>query len=86
VVGGTARPDLPSVWRSFSNFYRDNGKQPTWRHLLIRTDPTGEFSPSNAGWRIAARYRWARPTTRSGCGTMIQIKMGARQPPKEFAQ
>jgi hypothetical protein len=21
-----------------------------------------------------------------GCGTMIQIKMGARQPPKEFAQ
>jgi hypothetical protein len=23
---------------------------------------------------------------RSGCGTMIQIKMGARQPPKEFAQ
>jgi hypothetical protein len=70
-------------WRSFSNFYRDNGKRPTWRHLLIRTDPTGEFSPSNAGWRVAARYRSARPRMRSG---MIQINAAARLPPKEFAQ
>jgi hypothetical protein len=38
-------------WRSFGNFYRDVGKPPSWRHLLIRDDPTGEFSPSNAGWQ-----------------------------------
>ena len=55
-------------WRSFPNFYSDVGKRPTWQHLLIRTDSSGAFEPSNAGWRNAARYRWARPTTRSGCG------------------
>jgi hypothetical protein len=47
-------------WRSFASFYADVGKRPTWRHLLIRDDPT--FAPGNAGWRIAARYRWRRPT------------------------
>jgi hypothetical protein len=56
-------------WRSFANFYFDVGKRPSWRHLLIRDDLTGEFAPGNARWQIAARYRWARPTTRSGCGT-----------------
>jgi hypothetical protein len=42
-----------SGWRSFSNFYFDVGKRPSWRHLLIRDDPAGEFSPGNApmaGW------------------------------------
>ena len=52
-------------WRSFVNFYFDVGRKPTWRHLLIRDDPTGEFGPGNAGWRVAARYRWRRPTARS---------------------
>jgi len=56
-------------WRSFANFYLDVGRRPSWRHLLIRDDATGEFGPGNARWQIAARYRWARPTTRSGCGT-----------------
>jgi hypothetical protein len=54
---------------------------------LIRDDPTREFRPGNAGWRVAARYRWARPTTcslmRNG---MIQINAAARLPPKEFSQ
>jgi hypothetical protein len=48
-------------WRSFSNFYADVGKRPTWRHLLIRDDPTGEFSPGNARWQVAKWYRWRRP-------------------------
>jgi hypothetical protein len=40
-----------------------------------------------AGWRIAAQYRWARPTTRSRMRNgMIQINAAARLPPKEFAQ
>jgi hypothetical protein len=52
-------------WRSFGNFYADVGNKPSWRHLLIRDDPTGAFEPGNAGWRIASRYRWRRPTTRS---------------------
>jgi hypothetical protein len=55
-------------WRSFVNFYFDVGRKPTWRHLLIRDDPTGEFGPGNAGWRVAARYRWRRPTARSRWG------------------
>jgi hypothetical protein len=44
-------------WRSFSNFYRDVGPPPSWRHLLIRTDTSGEFSPRNAGWRVGPSYR-----------------------------
>jgi hypothetical protein len=72
-------------WRSFSNFYFDVGKRASWRHLLIRDDPTREFRPGNAGWRVAAR--WARPTTRSRMRNgMIQINAAARLPPKEFAQ
>jgi hypothetical protein len=49
-------------WRSFGNFYADVGKRPTWRHLLIRDDTSGEFSPSNARWQIA---KWYRSTARS---------------------
>jgi len=48
-------------WRSFSNFYFDVGKRPTWQHLLTRDDPAGEFSPNNAAWRIARWYRRRRP-------------------------
>jgi hypothetical protein len=44
-------------WRSFANFYSDVGPRPSWRHLLIRDDPTGVFSPDNAHWRIAKFYR-----------------------------
>jgi hypothetical protein len=55
-------------WRSFANFYLDVGKRPSWRHLLIRDDPAGAFEPDNARWRVAARYRWARP---SGPDTLI---------------
>jgi hypothetical protein len=43
-------------WRSFSNFYFDVGKRPTWRHLLIRDDPTGAFSPENSRWQVARPY------------------------------
>lgn len=39
-------------WRSFANFYSDVGKRPTWRHLLIRDDPAGEFEPGNARWQV----------------------------------
>jgi hypothetical protein len=46
---------------------RDVGKRPTWRHLLIRTDPTGEFSPSNGGLRRGIDGRDRRPGP--GCGT-----------------
>ena len=35
-------------WRSFPNFYADVGPRPSWRHLLIRDDPVGEFEPGNA--------------------------------------
>ena len=42
---------------------------------------------SFARWRIAARYRWARPTTRSRMrNSMIQINAAARLPSKKFAQ
>jgi hypothetical protein len=40
-------------WRSFANFYADVGKRPSWRHLLIRDDPAGEFSPCNARRQVA---------------------------------
>ena len=49
-------------WRSFTNFYFDVGKRPSWRHLLIRDDPTGAFEPHNARRQISGRYRWRRPT------------------------
>jgi hypothetical protein len=51
-------------WCSFSNFYFDVGKRPSWRHLLIRDDPTGEFGPGNARWQMAKWYR-RRLTARS---------------------
>jgi hypothetical protein len=52
-------------WCSFAQFFADVGERPSWRHLMIRDDPTGVFEPSNARWRVAARYRWRRPTARS---------------------
>jgi hypothetical protein len=48
-------------WASFGQFYADVGKRPTWQCLLIRDNPTAEFSPTNARWRIAKSYRWRRP-------------------------
>jgi predicted DNA-binding ribbon-helix-helix protein len=54
-----ARPGLRALALIFQLHF-DVGKRPTWRHLLIRDDPTGEFGPGNARWRIAARYRWRR--------------------------
>jgi hypothetical protein len=55
-------------WRSFSNFYFDVGKPPSWRHLLIRDDPAGAFSPGNARWQVARWYRRRRPTARTRNG------------------
>jgi hypothetical protein len=43
-------------WRSFAAFYRDVGARPSWRHLLIRDDPSGAFGPGNARWRVARWY------------------------------
>jgi hypothetical protein len=40
--------------------------RPSWRHLLIRTDPTGEFAPSNARWQVA---NWYRRATTDGADT-----------------
>jgi hypothetical protein len=57
-----SRGPICKRWCAFPIFYFDVGPRPSWRHLLIRDDPTGEFGPGNAGWRIAARYRWRRPT------------------------
>jgi hypothetical protein len=48
-------------WRSFGTFYRDVHPRPSWRHLLIRTDSSGEFSPDNCRWQIAKWYRRRRP-------------------------
>jgi hypothetical protein len=47
-------------WRSFGTFYRDVGKRPTWRHLLIRTDSSAEFSQDNCRWQVARWYRRRR--------------------------
>jgi hypothetical protein len=51
-------------WRSFPCFYFDVGPRPSWRHLLIRDDTSRPFEPGNVAWRLASRYRWARPTAR----------------------
>jgi hypothetical protein len=51
-------------WKSFSVFYSDVHPKPSWRHLLIRDDPTGAFEPGNARWQVARGYR-RRPTARS---------------------
>jgi hypothetical protein len=42
-------------WRCYLNFRCDVGKKPSLAHLVVRDDPSREFSPSNARWRIAAR-------------------------------
>jgi hypothetical protein len=39
----------------------DVGKRPTWRHLLIRDDTSGEFSPDNCRWRGRPKHRRRRP-------------------------
>ena len=57
-----ARGPVCARWRSFGTFYRDVGKQPTWRHLLCRDDSSREFSPSNARWQVAKWYR-RRPSS-----------------------
>jgi hypothetical protein len=38
-------------WRSFGTFYADVGKCPSWRHLLMRTDTSAQFSPGNCRWQ-----------------------------------
>jgi hypothetical protein len=52
-------------WKSFAAFYRDVSPPPSWRHLLIRTDPAGDFSPDNCRWQVAKWYRRRRPTART---------------------
>jgi hypothetical protein len=52
-------------WRSFAQFYADVGARPTWRHLLIRDDVSGEFAPDNCRWRIARWYLRRRSTART---------------------
>jgi hypothetical protein len=43
-----SRDPANEVWCSFVDFYFDVGPRPSWRHLLIRDDPAGDFSPGNA--------------------------------------
>ena len=50
------RGPVSARWKSFSVFYSDVHPKPSWRHLLVRDDPTGEFSPGNAHWRLARWY------------------------------
>jgi hypothetical protein len=52
------------LWKFFPAFYRDVGKRPLWRHLLIRADPRGMFSPGNARWRVARYFVWRRAVRR----------------------
>ncbi|WP_156446781.1 hypothetical protein [Bradyrhizobium yuanmingense] len=59
-------------WQRFTAFAFDVGPQPTWRHLLVRDDPRGEFGPSNARWQVAKWYRRRRPTARN-VGAAIQF-------------
>jgi hypothetical protein len=56
--------DPNEVWCSFVEFYLDVGKRPTWRHLVIRTDPAGEFSPDNC--RMAGCEMVSAATTDRG--------------------
>jgi hypothetical protein len=51
-------------WRSFANFYADVGKRPSWRHALLRDDPTRAFDPANARWQVGPTYRRSRSTAR----------------------
>jgi hypothetical protein len=59
------RGPLCRRWRAYPNFHRDVGPKPSWRHLVIRDNPAGEFSPTNAGWRVAKGYRRRRLIVRS---------------------
>ena len=60
-----SRGPLCRRWRAFPNFYADVGPRPSWRHLVIRDDPTGAFEPGNARWQAARWYRRRRPTARA---------------------
>ena len=51
-------------WKCYANFLRDVGRRPSWRHLLIRQNVSGEFSPDNVKWRPARWYRSPRSTAR----------------------
>jgi hypothetical protein len=42
-------------WRSFAQLYSGVGPRPSWRHLLMRDDPTGAFEPGNADRRLGQR-------------------------------
>lgn len=46
--------------RSFPDFVADVGFKPSWRHLLIRKNTSGEFGPGNAAWRPARWFRSAK--------------------------
>jgi len=39
-----ARGPVAKRWRSFPKFYSDVHPKPSWRHLLVRTDTSGEFA------------------------------------------
>ena len=58
--------------RSFSDFVSIPAGDRHGAHLLIRDDTSGEFSPANTRWRVAARYRWRRNVPASARG-LIQI-------------
>jgi hypothetical protein len=51
-------------WRSFSNFYFDVGKRPSWRHLLIRDDPILCQAMRDGGLRRGIDGRDRRPGPR----------------------
>jgi hypothetical protein len=52
-----SRDPASERWCSFVDFYLDVGPRPSWRHLLIGDDPTGE--------QIGPRYRRRRATART---------------------
>jgi hypothetical protein len=60
-----ARGPICRRWRAYPNFRRDTGPKPSWRHLLIRADPTAEFSPGNCRWQVARWYLSARSSART---------------------
>jgi hypothetical protein len=65
IFGDPIARQVRERWRSFANFYADVGKRPSWRHLVIRDDPTGAFEPGHARWQVARRYRRRRPSART---------------------
>jgi hypothetical protein len=43
-------------WRdSYLDFVRDMGPRPSERHVLTRTDPQGDFEPTNCSWSLTHR-------------------------------